>query len=168
MIGLVMKEMGQRSKIVLAFVILGGVLLGIQTGVLQAVAAIVAADPIILGFVVLGLLLWWALDEAEDDDDASEIISKTADRAERRSKGFLDGTGAVLVGLVAIAGTVGTQLFDALVGVAGGALTAPLAAANLGVIAAIGGSILGLVSGTQVLVIAVALLIAGLVARRMD
>ncbi|MBP1985942.1 hypothetical protein [Halolamina salifodinae] len=72
------------------------------------------------------------------------------------------------VGIVAIAGTVGTQLLDAVVSVAGGGLAAPLAAANLGTIVAIGGSLLGLISGTQVLVIAMALLVAALVARRMD
>lgn len=160
------EDLGMRSRVLLAFVALAVGWLALQTGALQAVLALGLASPTVAGLAVLGVLAYWALDELEDDDDATDVIGKTSDRAESASKGFLDGTSALVMGLVTVGGTIGLELFDAFAGFVDMALTVPLASAQVGAtLAGIAGA-LGVLAAPEVAAVGVVLLVAAFVARR--
>lgn len=162
------RDLSPTAKVILALVALAAAWLAFQSGILQALLALGVASPTVLGLAVLALIGYWALDELEDDDDATDVIGKTADRAEGASRGFLDGTAALVMGVGAIVATVGTQAIDGLAAFIDIAMTAPLAAANVGTLFAVGASAMGYLTHPAVAVIGVGLLVAGLIARRRE
>lgn len=160
------EDIGARGKVVLAFVALAVGWLALQTGALEAVLALGLASPMVAGLVVLAILAYWALDELEDDDDATDVISKTSNRAESASKGLLDGTAALIMGGLAVASTVGLEVFDGLASFVDVALSVPLASAQIGTgLAGIAGAA-GILATTEVAAAAAVLLVAAFVARR--
>lgn len=160
------EDLGMRGKVVLSFVALGLGWLALQTGVVEAVLALGLASPTVAGLLVLAVIAYWALDELEDDDDATDVISKTTDRAESASKGFLDGAAVLIMGLATFALTVGTELFDGIMALVDVAMTVPLASAQVGTgIAGIAGAA-GILGTTEVAAVAGVLLVAAFVARR--
>jgi hypothetical protein len=161
-------ELGMRTKVLLAFVALGAGWLALQTGVVEAVLALGLTSPTVAGLVVLAMLAYWALDELDDDDDATDVIRKTSERAENASKGFLDGTAALIMGVAAILMTIGMQAFDALLAFVDVASQLPLAFANVGAILAGIGGALGFLAAPEVAAIGVVLLIGALIARRRE
>jgi len=144
-----------RMKVALAVLAMLAAWLAFQSGMLAQVAGPIVANAGILSGVVLVLLLgWWALDEAEDDDDATDVIEKTATRAE-----------TVILGAVAVLLTFGGNLLDLLGSLVELLAGGPLIASNLGAgLAGIAGA-LGFVSPEIVGGIVVVLLFAALIAR---
>lgn len=160
------RDLGMQGKLVLAFVALAAGWLALQTGAIEALLALGVGSPTVLGLVVIGVLAWWAFDELEDDDDATDVISKTSGRAEDASRGFLNGTSALIMGIVAVGGTVGMEVFDGLLSFVDVALTVPMASAQIGTaVAGIAGAA-GVLATNEVAIIAAALLVAAFVARR--
>lgn len=164
--GLFEDEMSPQMKVVLTIALLAVGWLALQTGALQAVLALGLASPTVAGLVVLGLLAYWALDELEDDDDATDVISKTSSRAESASQGFLSGSAALIMGVSTVGLTVGMDLFDGIMAFVDVAMTVPLASAQIGTaLAGIAGA-LGYLAAPEVGGAALVLLIAAFVARR--
>lgn len=160
------ENLGMRGKVALAFVALGVGWLALQSGVVEAVLALGLASPTVAGLLVLAIIAYWALDELEEEDDATDVISKTSDRAESASKGLLDGTSALIMGLATFLLTVGTEMFDGIMAFVDVAMTVPLASAQVGTgIAGIAGAA-GILGTTEVAAAAVILLVAAFVARR--
>jgi len=160
------EEMSPRTKVLLAFVALAGVWVAFQTGVIEALLALGLTSPMFAGLAILGLFAYWALDELEDDDDATDIISKTSERAESASEGFLSGSATLIMGIATVALTIGTQLFDGIAAFVDVALTVPLASAQIGTgFVGVAGA-LGFLAAPEVAAVAALLLIAAFVARR--
>jgi hypothetical protein len=160
------EDMHPRTKVLLAVAGLAALWVAAQTGVLEAVLALGLASPTVAGLALLAVIAYWALDELEDDDEARDVIDKTTSRAESASAGRLDGPAALVLGLVGIGLTVGTQALDFVAGLVDVIATAPLAAANLGTIAAGIGAMAGILASNHVVAIGAALLVLGLIARR--
>jgi hypothetical protein len=159
-------EMSPRAKVLLAFFALAGVWVAVQTGVIQALLALGLTSPLFAGLAVLGLFAYWALDELEDDDGATDVISKTSERAESASEGFLSGTATLIMGVATVALTIGAQLFDGIAAFIDVALTVPLASAQIGTgLAGVAGA-LGILAAPEVAVTGVVLLVAAFIARR--
>lgn len=160
------RDFSPTVKVILAIVALAAAWIAFQSGVLQALLALGVTSPTVLGLGILALIGYWAIDELEDDDDASDVIGKTADRAEGASKGFLDGAAALVMGVAAIVATVGVQAIDGLTALLDLAMTAPLAAANIGTLFAVGASAMGYLTNPMVVGVGIVLLVAGLIAHR--
>lgn len=159
-------EIGMRGRVLLAFVVLALGWLALQTGVFHAVLALGLTSPTVAGLLVLAVLAYWALDELEDEDEATDVISKTSERAESASKGLLDGTAALIMGIGTVGLTVGVELFDGVLALIDMAMTLPLASAQIGTgIAGLAGAV-GLLAVSEVALVALVLLVAGLAARR--
>lgn len=132
--GLMTRELPDWGKLLLAFGALGAVWVGFQTGWLQALMALAVSSPTALGLIVLALFTYWAWDELEDDDDASDVISKTSNRAENATGGLLNSTAALVLGALAILGTVATQALDAGMAFVDVAVAMPFASVQLGTV----------------------------------
>lgn len=160
-------ELGMTAKVALAFAALGAIWVATQTGVLQALLALGLGSPMVAGLLVLVVMAYWALDELEDDDDASDVISKTSDRAESATQGLLDGAAALILGLVAIAGTVGMEVFNGLLGMMDLAFQFPaLGLAQVGTLATGLLGAAGALSPVMVGGIGIGLLVVGALARK--
>lgn len=160
-------ELGMTAKVALAFAALGAIWVATQTGVLQALLALGLGSPIVAGLLVLVVFAYWAIDELEDDDAASDVISKTSNRAESATQGLLDGAAALVLGVVAIAGTVGTELLNALMGTVDLAVQFPalgLAQAGTVVTGVLGA--LGTLPPEVVAAVGIGLLVVGTIARK--
>lgn len=126
---------------------------------------IMANPRLLVGLAAIGLVSWWAYDELEEDDDFSAVASKTTDRAEDSVGGFVNGTTALLTGLVAVVMTAGQPVLDVLGGVLAHAGEMPVVVSNL-VAAGLGFlGALGVLTGPQVLVVAGSLLVGALALR---
>ncbi|MFC7047278.1 hypothetical protein ACFQH6_19385 [Halobacteriaceae archaeon GCM10025711] len=129
-------------------------------------AALTANATLLVGVGALALLGWWVWDEVEEDDDLSSVVSKTGDRAERASRGFLDGMAAVILAVAAVAFTIGDVLLGGLAGFADQLVQAPLVAANLAGIGLGLAGIMGFLGANVYTIAALALLLTAMVIRR--
>lgn len=155
------KEMSMPAKVLLVVAVVAAVWLGSSMALLP-VGVIAANSEVLMGLTVLTVLGWWAYSEAEEDDDVAEVIGKTSSRAESASKGFLDGTRALILGVVMVLVTVGGELMATVAGLTDIAGMAPgVVGSTLAGGAAIAGT-LGLLSfeAVVVLVVAIVLLVA--------
>lgn len=146
---------GARGNIVLGLLGLALVWVVVNTSLVASLSgplAILTSNlQLFAGLAVILALAYWALDEVEEDDDVTDAVSKTSERAEEASAGFINVTTAVLGGLAAILVTSGDALFS-VIG------EAPMLAGQfiiglLGVGGAIGALPLGLVAVGALVVI---------------
>lgn len=160
-----LKRLGPTGTVLAVVALLGGLWVVLNTSLAAAVAGPVAMLTanlrLVAGLVVIGLIGYWALDELEDDDEFTDAVEKTGERASTASRGFINTTTVVL-------GTVATVLFgfgDALIDVLG---QAPAFAGQFIIgILGIGGAS-GLLSVEVLAVLAVLVIIATGVAKGAD
>lgn len=160
------ENMSKQAQVLVGVVVAALAYVGLSMGMLP-VEAITASSDILLGLAVIALVGWWAFSEAEDDDGIADVVDKTTDRAENASKGFLEGTSALIIGGVAVALTVGSELLGLLFGLVDIASTAPGVAGTIGAgIAGLAG-MLGFLNVTTLAVVVVAIVLL-VVYSRMD
>lgn len=159
-------DLGVTGKLLIAFAALAVAWVTFQSGVLPAMVALSVSSPTLLGLAAIALIAYWAFDEAEEGDDASDIVDKTTDRIERWTAGLIDGTTALILGGLSIAVVSGTEFLGMLNGLVDVGAMAPMATAQIATILAGLGLGLGALSTTAFVGIAAVFLVGGLVAKR--
>ncbi|MFB6128371.1 MAG: hypothetical protein ABEJ47_01285 [Halorhabdus sp.] len=159
-------DLGVTGKILIGFVALAVAWIALQSGVLTAIVALGVSSPTIIGLLFLVVVAYWAVDEAEEGDDAGDVIDKTTDRIERWTAGFIDGTTALILGGLGIATVSGAEVLGLLNNLVDVGAMAPMAAAQIGTILAGLGLGMGALTTPAFAALAVGFLVIGLVAKR--
>lgn len=108
------KRLGPRGGVIVAVAAIALVWVVINTSLLASVAGplsiLTANSRLVAGLLVVGVFAYWALDELEEDDDATMAIQKTSERAADATGGFITVTRAVVAGVATVVLTAGDQL----------------------------------------------------------
>lgn len=68
--------------------------------------------PVMLGLLLVGLLVYWLVDEYESEKDAAETVGSVGERADKATGEFLGAVGALVFSVAMIATTIGNQLAE--------------------------------------------------------
>lgn len=68
--------------------------------------------PIAVGLLLVGLLVFWLVDEYESDKDAAQTVTGVGERADKATGEFLGAVGALVFSIAMIATTIGAQLAE--------------------------------------------------------
>lgn len=153
-----LSSMGTQSKVLLGAALLA-VLWTASRMALLPLGVIAGNGDILAGVAVLALIAYWAASEAEDGDGFGDVVDKTSDRAEEASRGFLEGMSALVIGAVAVALTVGSELLGLVFGLVDIAGAAPGVAGTIGAGLAGLAGMFGVLNTTTLVVVVVALVL---------
>jgi hypothetical protein len=107
-------RLGPPGGVVVAAAVLALVWIVVNTPLLASVVGplsiIKANGQLVIGLLIVGIFAYWALDELEEDDDATIAIKKTSERAADATGGFITVTRAAVAGVATIVLTAGDQL----------------------------------------------------------
>lgn len=157
----------ESSGVLTAVAAMAAAYVAFTMGFLDPVVAFVAANTrLALGLTVIGTVGWWALDEAEADDDTEEVIAKTSSRAESATRGLFSAGEVTLGGLLAVGYAFGDQLLAMAAGALGSAMGAPLVASNIGALGVAWAGFVGILAANEALTIGIVLLVLALISRR--
>lgn len=160
------EETTPRMRVGIAIAALAIGWIAFQTGALDALLTFVGSfGEVLIGLLVLAIIGFFAISEAEDDDSAGDVVGKTTDRLDDATEGLLDGVSALVLGVVAIVLTIGGQAVDLLGGLADLAGQSPVIAGQLATIGVGALGAVGRLSTTGVVIAGVALLLIGLIWR---
>ncbi|WP_436924927.1 hypothetical protein [Halosimplex amylolyticum] len=147
---------GGRGYLMMGVLALAAVWGVVNTSLAASVAGpvhMVAANlRLFIGFGIIAMLAYWVLDEADENDDVSDALEKTSDRAADASGGFINVTRVFLAGLATIIATSGDALIDMIT-------MAPTIAGQVGIGLLGAGAGAGMLSVRMFAIIAVAVIV---------
>jgi len=113
-----LKRLGPTGTIGVVVVVLAALWIVLNTSLAAAVAgplAMLTANlRLVVGLVIIAALGYWALDELEEDDEWTDAVEKTGDRASESTRGIINGTTVILGTVVTVLVTGGDALVDVL------------------------------------------------------
>lgn len=113
-----LKRLGTTGTVGAVLALLAGLWVVLNTSLAAAVAGpfevLTANLRLVAGLVIIGLIGYWALDEIEDDDEITDTVEKTGERASSATRGALSTTSVFLGAVATVAFGFSGELIDLL------------------------------------------------------
>jgi len=113
-----LNRLGTTGTIASVVAVLAGLWVVLNTSLAASLAgpfAVVTANlRLVAGLAIILAIGYWALDEVEQDDEFTDAVEKTGERASSASRGALNTTTVLLGGLATVLFGFGAELVDIL------------------------------------------------------